>query len=65
MAKRVRDLTDDIVVVIEDEFSALSDDEMAQALAAWLSSVSEDGDPETDNLDAAAAVRAERTDNEP
>lgn len=41
--------------------SARSDEKMAQALAAWLGSVREDGDPDTDSRDAAAVVRAERT----
>ena len=45
VAKRARDLGDDVIVVIEDEFSALSDEEMAEALTAWLRSVETPGDP--------------------
>ncbi len=65
VAKRARDLGDDVIVVIEDEFSALSDEEMAEALTAWLRSVETPGDPEIEFLDAASAVRAERIDDEP
>ena len=57
VAKRARDLGDDVIVVIEDEFSALSDEEMAEALTAWLRSVETPGDPEIEFLDAASAVR--------
>lgn len=63
MAERARALGDEEIVVVEDEFSALSDEEMSEALAAWLRSVRTGDEPELEFLDAAAAIRAERVDD--
>ncbi len=51
--------------MIEDEFSALSDEDMAEALAAWLLSVKTGDKPAPEFLGAASAIRAERVDDTP
>jgi preprotein translocase subunit SecA len=62
MARPADALPDPVIVVIEDEFSALSDEELAEATAEWLAEISAGPTVDLGDIDVAALIREERVD---
>ena len=62
MARPADALPDPVIVVIEDEFSALSDEEIAASTTAWLEEIAAGPTVDLGDLDVAELIREERAD---
>jgi hypothetical protein len=59
---RPADAPDPVIVVVDDEFSALSDEELAAATQAWLAEIAAGPTVDIGDIDIAELIHQDRVD---
>ena len=59
---RPADAPDPVIVVVDDEFSALSDEELAAATQAWLTEIAAGPTVDIGDIDIAELIHQDRVD---
>ena len=62
MSRRADALPDPVIVVVDDYFSALSDEELAAATQAWLTEIAAGPTVDLGDIDIAELIHRDRVD---